>query len=148
MNDDAPKYLDHDFPIHYKTIPDGIMILSGKGDHEIFVEDDLVSSTTSSQFYGIDKLMQYSSGILNDNHRITLFKSLFRASYTLGIEYENIFDVTASRLRTMGHQDLTVESLRDNVIEYITAKGRPCIDDLKNGITNSNSVMPPVKCLI
>ena len=42
-----------------------------QGDHEIFVED-LVSSTTSSQLSGIDKLMQYSSGILNDNHRITL----------------------------------------------------------------------------
>ena len=27
MTDDAPRYKDHDFPLKYKTIPDGIMIL-------------------------------------------------------------------------------------------------------------------------
>ena len=42
MSDDAPKYMDHDFPLSYKTIPDGIMILSNNDKDDIFVDDDIV----------------------------------------------------------------------------------------------------------
>ena len=41
MEDDAPNYADRDFPVKYKTIPDGIMILQSTRD------DFLTSSTIS-----------------------------------------------------------------------------------------------------
>ena len=37
MNSDKPKYLEHDFPLPYKTIPDGIMILNNNKDGNLFL---------------------------------------------------------------------------------------------------------------
>ena len=47
MNSDKPKYLDHDFPLPYKTIPGGIMILSNDKDDTLFLHDDVVIHKTA-----------------------------------------------------------------------------------------------------
>ena len=46
MNSDKPKYLDHDFLLPYKTIPDVIMILSNNKDDDLFLHDDVVIDET------------------------------------------------------------------------------------------------------
>ena len=47
MNSDKSKYLDHDFPLPYKAIPGGIMILSNDKDDNVFLHDDVVIDKTA-----------------------------------------------------------------------------------------------------
>ena len=47
MSSDKPKYLDHDFPLPYKTIPDGTIILSNNEDVDLFLHDDVVIDETA-----------------------------------------------------------------------------------------------------
>ena len=44
LSDDALNYPDYDFPLPYKTIPDGVMILSNNNDDDLFIEDNLITN--------------------------------------------------------------------------------------------------------
>ena len=46
--DDAPNYPEHNFLLPYKTIPDGVMILSDNKDDDLFIDDDLIENSLKS----------------------------------------------------------------------------------------------------
>ena len=44
LSDDALNYPDYGFPLPYKTIPDGVMILSDNKDDDLFIDDNLITN--------------------------------------------------------------------------------------------------------
>ena len=120
MSDDAPKYLDHDFPLPYKTIPDGIMMLSNNTEDDIFVDDDIVlqSKVTKSNTFSDIETKEDS----NENQREHLIMSLFRAAYELEEEQYCIFKCLSLALSKKGLNKGTEESLKREVIEHITCR--------------------------
>ena len=48
LSDDAPKYPDHDFPLPYKTIPDGVMTPSDNKDEDLFIDNNLIENLLKS----------------------------------------------------------------------------------------------------
>lgn len=88
MADDKPKYLDHDFPLPYKTIPDGIMILTKQDNDDFFLEDSYLNASV----YNGGKLTELEAKIDTiADQRKRLEKALFRAAYTLEDETVDIF---------------------------------------------------------
>ena len=80
MNSDKPKYFDHDFPLPYKTIPDGIMILSNNKDDDLFLHDDVVIDETAS-CNTVQELQEKAITIENETDRTN--NALYRVAYTL-----------------------------------------------------------------
>ena len=80
MNSDKPKYLDHDLPLPYKTIPDGIMILSNNKDDDLFLHDDVVIDETAS-CNTVQELQEKAITIENQTDRTN--NALYRVAYTL-----------------------------------------------------------------
>ena len=77
LTDDTPKYLDHDFPLQYKTIPDGLMILSNQQTNDLFIDEDFVN-TNNMRKDGLANLESTARNI--ENHEDRLKRSLFRAA--------------------------------------------------------------------
>ena len=48
LSDDAPKYPDYDFPLPYKTLSDGVMILSNNKDEGLFIDNNLIKNLLKS----------------------------------------------------------------------------------------------------
>ena len=82
MTDDAPKYLDHDFPLPYKTIPDGIMILSSNNDTDIFVDDDIIKAENLISV-GLSKFEEEAKSIKNHDQGNKICKHLCQFDCTV-----------------------------------------------------------------
>ena len=48
LSDDAPKYPGYDFPLPYKTLSDGVMILSNNKDDGLFIDNNLIKNSLKS----------------------------------------------------------------------------------------------------
>ena len=77
MNNDKPKYLDHDFPLPHKAIPDGIMILSNNKDDDLFLHNDVVIDETAL-YNTLQELQEKVITIENQTDRIS--NALYRAA--------------------------------------------------------------------
>ena len=109
MNSDKPKYLDHGFPLPYKTIPDGIMILSNNKDDDLFLHDDVVIDETV-RYNTLQELQEKVITIENKTDRIN--NALYRAAYTLKAEAD-VFGIISRRLSAIGFPNLTKEKLEE-----------------------------------
>ena len=110
MNSDKPKYLDHDFPLPYKTIPDGIMILSNnKDDDNLFLHDDVVIDETA-RYNTLQELQEKVITIENQTDRIN--NALYQAAHTLKDE-ANVFGIISRQLPAIGFLNLTKEKLEE-----------------------------------
>ena len=110
MNSDKPKYLDHDFPLPYKTIPDGIMILSNnKDDDNLFLHDDVVIDETA-RYNTSQELQEKVITIENQTDRIN--NALYQAAHTLKDE-ANVFGIISRQLPAIGFLNLTKEKLEE-----------------------------------
>ena len=110
MNSNKPKYLDHDFPLPYKTIPDGIMILSNnKDDDNLFLHDDVVIDETA-RYNTLQELQEKFIAIGNQTDRIN--NALYRAAYKLKSEAA-VFGIISHRLSAIGFPNLTKEKLEE-----------------------------------
>ena len=105
MSSDKPKYLDHDFLLPYKTIPDGIMILSNNKDDDLFLHDDVVIDETV-RYNTLQELQEKVITIENKTDRIN--NALYRAAYTLKAEAD-VFGIISRRLSAIGFPNLTKE---------------------------------------
>ena len=63
LTNDTPKYLDPDFPLQYKTIPDGLMILSNQKTNDLFIDEDFVN-TNNMRKDGLANLQQETLKIM------------------------------------------------------------------------------------
>ena len=107
MSSDKPKYLDHGFLLPYKTIPDGIMILSNNKDDDLFLHDDVVIDETV-RYNTLQELQEKVITIENKTDRIN--NALYRAAYTLKAEAD-VFGIISRRLSAIGFPNLTKEKL-------------------------------------
>ena len=80
MNSDKSKYLDHNFPLPYKTRPGGIMILSNNKDDYLFLYDDVVIDETA-RYNTLQELQEKVKTIENQTDRIN--NALYHAACTL-----------------------------------------------------------------
>ena len=144
LSNDTPKYLDHDFPLPYKTIPDGIMILSDNNENDLFIDDDLVNCSEPSPC----RDLHYASSLLSD--KITqdaLQKSLFRAAYEMGEEV-SLLEKTVTELQNYGHSSLTVESLREKVLAFMKDEGiTEGFEEIETSMINLNSANQMISCI-
>ena len=110
MNSNKPKYLDHDFPLPYKTIPDGIMILSNnKDDDNLFLHDDVVIDETA-RYNTLQELQEKVITIENQTDRIN--NAIFHAAYTFK-DKADVFGIISRRLSAIGFPNLTKEKLEE-----------------------------------
>ena len=110
MNSDKPKYLDHGFPLPYKTIPDGIMILSNnKDDDNLFLHDDVVIDETA-RYNTLQELQEKVITIENQTDRIN--NAIFHAAYTFK-DKADVFGIISRRLSAIGFPNLTKEKLEE-----------------------------------
>ena len=108
MNSDKPKYFDHDFPLPYKTIPDGIMILSNnKDDDNLFLHDDVVIDETA-RYNTLQELQEKVITIENQTDRIN--NAIFHPAYTFK-DKADVFGIISRRLSAIGFPNLTKEKL-------------------------------------
>ena len=137
MSDDVPKYLDHDFPLPYKTIPDGIMILSSNSDTDIFVDDDIIKAENLISV-GLSKFEEEAKLIKNHDERLS--KNLFRAAYVLGEMSVDISSCIAAELVMKGYKNVTKEALKEEIRTFMASENRRHIEDVINSCDTSSSL--------
>ena len=127
LTDDTPKYLDHDFPLQCKTIPDGLMILSNQQTNDLFIDEDFVN-TNNMRKDGLANLESTARSI--ENHEDRLKRSLFRAVYELQEKVKDMVECITEQLLTRGFKNVTGTTLKEEVVNYTKANKRPYIDDV------------------
>ena len=100
--------MDYDFSLPYKTIPDGIMILSNNKD-DSFLQDKVVIDETA-QYNTSQELQEKTITTENQTNRIN--NTLHRAAYTLKDEAD-VFGIISRRLSAIGFPNLTKEKLEE-----------------------------------
>ena len=132
LSDDAskyPKYPGHDFPLPYKTIPDGVMILSDSKDDDLFIDDNLIENLLKSNKNQSTELEIKAKEI--PKQKYSLSKSLFRAAYELTTDAPpNIFAQSTNELALKGFGTLTKEKLKEEVVIFMTTENRPYIQEV------------------
>ena len=127
LTDDTPKYLDHDFPLQNKTIPDGLMILSNQQTNDLFIDEDFVN-TNNMRKDGLANLESTARNIENDEDRLK--RSLFRAAYELQEKVKDVVKCITEQLLTKGFKNVTGTTLKEEVVNYMKANKRSYIDDV------------------
>ena len=133
LSDDAskyPKYPGHDFPLPYKTIPDGAMVLFDNKDDDLFVDDNLIENSLKSNKNQSTELEIKAKEI--PKQKDSLSKSLFRAAYKLTTDAPpNIFAQITNELTLKGFGTLlTKEKLKEEVVIFVTTENRPYIQEV------------------
>ena len=108
MNSDKPKYLGYDFSLPYKTIPDGIMIISNNKD-DSFLQDKVVTDETA-RYNNLQELQEKTITTASQTNRIN--NTLHRAAYTLKDEAD-VFGIISRRLSAIGFPNLTKKNLEE-----------------------------------
>ena len=101
--------MDHDFPLPYKTIPDGITILSNNKDDDLFLHDDDVIDETV-RYNTLQELQENVITIENQTDRIN--NAIFHAAYTFK-DKADVFGIISRRLSAIGFPNLTKEKLEE-----------------------------------
>ena len=109
MNSNKPQYLDHDFPLPYKTIPDSIIILSNNKDDDLFLHDDVVIDETA-RYNTLQELQEKVITIENQTDRIN--NALYQDAHTLKDEAD-VFGIISRQLPAIGFLNLTKEKLEE-----------------------------------
>ena len=103
MTDDAPRYKDHDFPLKYKTIPDGIMIL---GDAlNIFPTSTAKSTMSDPEKISTTQISNILKNLKDTNLRKGyeeldhhLFRGRFMIDSTIQVDPSNLLSVLETQL--------------------------------------------------
>ena len=113
--DDAPKYPDHDFPLPYKTIADGLMILSDNKDGDLLIDGNLIENSLKSNKNQLTELEIKAKEVPKQKDRFS--KSLFRAAYELTANApSDIFAQITNQLDLKGFGTRVKRKLKEKVI--------------------------------
>ena len=134
MSNDKPKYLDHDFPLPYKTIPDGIMILSNNKNDDLFVDDDIVLEAETTKVNILSHLE--ATALVTENHIERLANTLFRAAYELDQHQCAVFQCMSLELSKKGF-DVSGESLKSEVIHHIAKEDPSAKKKIEDAVYSS-----------
>ena len=123
LSDDAPKYPDNNFPLPYKTVPDGVMFLSDNKDDDSFIEGNLIENSLESNKNQLTELEIKAKKVQKQKDRLS--KSLFRAAYELTVDAPSeFFGQITNELALKDFGTLIKEKLKEEVITFMTTENR------------------------